>query len=130
MKDAADFEISEADGTFVIDVMPDTDGACPFVLELRQDQTFDLMIDDLQLTDQPITDLDLFVPFVEAIAAGHVVISELESAATGICLFRTCSVEAAGGVWTPAGKQPIAQALTNRGLGVVRRDRHFIAYRG
>ncbi len=130
MKDAADIEISEADGRCVFDVMPKTDGACAFRLELRQDRTFEVLLDDLLLPDQPIMDLDFFVPFVEAIAAGHVVVSELTSAATGMSLFRTCAVDVADAVWTPNGETPIAEVATGYGLGVVRLDRHFIAYRG
>lgn len=108
MKDVADSEIVDGDGACVLCVRPKTAGACPFRLELRQDRTFDVMLDDLRIVNQPIADLDFFLPFVEAIAAGHVVISKLSSAATGLSLFRTCAVEVPDGMWTPAGEPRIS----------------------
>ncbi len=130
MKDVADSDIVDSDGACVIAVKPKAAGACPFRLELRQDRTFDVVLDELRIVNQPIADLDFFLPFVEAIAAGHVVNSKLSSAATGMSLFRTSAVEVGDVVWTPAGEPHISDVATGYGLGVVRQDTHFIAYRG
>ena len=74
--DAADIARIEAAGTpeaWRIAVAPLAANACPFELLLRRDQRYDLAIASESYEDQAIESLDVFRPFIDAIAAGRVV---------------------------------------------------------
>jgi hypothetical protein len=62
----------ECESSWTIAVTPQEATACPFELRLRHDGHYRLAIAGEVYDDLPIESLELFVPLVEAIAAGNV----------------------------------------------------------
>ncbi len=60
---------------------PAVSAACPFELMLRADQHFDIVVAGEMFEDQSVASLELFLPLVDAIAAGRVIQRHTESSA-------------------------------------------------
>ncbi|MCC0007089.1 MAG: hypothetical protein H6876_03080 [Hyphomicrobiaceae bacterium] len=84
--DSAAITETSSDEYWEIDVVPHVRGACPFELVLRTDGFHDLVVAGETYEDEPTDNLDLFVPFVSAIARGEVVQKTYAAAATGLPL--------------------------------------------
>lgn len=126
--DAARIEQTEGHDFWKLSVTPAVPAACPFELMLRADQHFDLSIAGEIFEDQPVASLDLFVPLVEAIAAGRIIQRETESVATAAPLtIETRVALADGSVWSKLRQLPGGGAIDTRDTMI--RDRHFIPYR-
>lgn len=83
-----------------VNVEPHVAGACPFELVMRSDGYYDLMIASESYEDQPIDNLELFVPLAQAIANGDVTQRIYTSAATRMPLATETIVQLANGaVW-------------------------------
>jgi len=125
VSDGAAVEESDMGDVWKLTARPYTPGACPFELVLRLDQHFDLLVDDYFVEDQKITDLEMFVPLVEAIEAGRVVLTHEVSALTGGRLAAACRIDMEGGaVW-----QSARGALGARNDDVILDETHYLPYR-
>jgi hypothetical protein len=82
--DAARVEVQETADYFKIAMTPFIAAGCPFELILHNDQKYDLAIAGETYEDRPMPSLDLFLPFVEAIADGNVVHRRYVSRLTGL----------------------------------------------
>lgn len=127
--DTAHVEELDTPESWKLGATPRVPAACPFELLLRGDQRYDILIAGEAFEDLPITSLDMFVPLVEAIAAGKVIQRIASSAVTGADHWIETVVALGGGdAWRqrrelaalPPGADP-------RGLLVT--ERHFLPYR-
>lgn len=126
--DAARIEQTEGHDFWKLSVFPTVAAACPFELMLRTDQQFDLSIAGEVFEDQPVSSLDLFLPLVEAITAGHLIQRATASTATAAPLSIETRVTLADGtVWSKLRTLPGGR-LIDVGETVVC-DRHFVPYR-
>lgn len=126
--DDARVEQTEGHDFWKLSVTPSVAGACPFELMLRADQNFDLLIAGEIFEDQPVSSLDLFLPLVDAIADGRVILRHRESLATGAPISLETRVTLADGrVWSKLRTLPGGQLIRGGELAV--RDRHFVPYR-
>lgn len=127
--DAAHLEEAETGNFWKIAVAPHLAQACPFELILHFDQRFDLAIADETYEGLPIESFDLFLPFVEAIAAGRVVQRRWISRLTGLeRSVETIVTLAGGGIWREARGETLGTpSLEDDGTEL--RERRFLAYR-
>ncbi len=125
---SARIEQTEGHDVWKLSVAPTVPAACPFELMLRTDQKFDLSIAGEIFEDQPVSSLDLFLPLIDAIAAGRVIQRETVSTATAAPLSLETRVTLANGaVWSKIRELPGGHAI-HTGDTLVQ-DRHFIPYR-
>jgi hypothetical protein len=115
--------------TFVITIEPNTPAACPVELALRPNGRFDITIGGETYWDRAVPSYDLFLPLLEAIAAGNVVQRHWESLATGaVRAVETIVTMADGSVWREGRTiEDFASAVSRE--ATERRDRHFLPYR-
>lgn len=127
--DSAAITQTDADDYWEISIEPHTPGACPFELVLRADGKHDMMIASETYEDEPTEDLDLFVPFAQAIANGSVIRRIYTARATRTPLAIETIVELADG--TSWQRRRDLETGLNGDLphDVVVRDRHFLPYR-
>lgn len=98
--DSARVDENETGSFWKMKVVPFTPNACPFELILHFDQHFDLAIGEEAYEALPIEGFDLFMPFVEAVAAGNVVQRRWVSRFTGLeRSVETLVTLANGGIW-------------------------------
>ncbi len=71
-RDCAAIDIAASPRYWRMAVLPTAEGACPFELMLKSDQTFSLKLGDEVYEDRPIERFDLFLGLARAIAAGGV----------------------------------------------------------
>lgn len=108
---------------------PKASAACPFELLLRGDQRYDILIAGEAFEDLPIESLDMFVPLVEAIAAGDVCQRIASSAATGTDHWiETVVTLRPGETWRQ--RRVIAPLPSGAGpADLIVTERHFLPYR-
>lgn len=126
--DAAHVEQTDGHQAWKMAVRPVQSAACPFELMLRSDQHYDISVAGETFEDRPVGTLDIFVPLVEAIAAGSVIQRRTESTATGAPLSVETRVTLAdGSIWSERRDLPLGALVSDCTTAV--RDRHFIPYR-
>ncbi|MEQ1712669.1 MAG: hypothetical protein ABL908_14885, partial [Hyphomicrobium sp.] len=109
-------------------VTPAVSAACPFELMLRADQHFDIVVAGELFEDQSVASLELFLPLVDAIAAGRVIQRHTESVATGASLAVETRVSLAdGSLWSRTRGLPGGELINAADAAI--RDRHFRPYR-
>jgi hypothetical protein len=128
--DSARVEENETGSFWKTAVAPFTPNACPFELIMHFDQHYDVALDDETYEGLPIEGFDMFLPFVEAIAAGNVVQRHWVSRFTGL----ERSVETVvtlrnGGIWreTRGTVRTNAPPAADDGSELI--ERRFLPYR-
>ncbi len=126
--DAARIEETESGNYWKITVVPRLANACPFELILHFDQRYDLAIGEEAYEGLPIESFDLFLSFVEAVAAGNVVQRHWVSRLTGLeRSVETIVTLAGGGIWHEArGDARGLPSLEDDGTEL--RERRFLPY--
>lgn len=126
--EAAHIEETETGNFWKINVEPSLASACPFELIFHFDQRYDLAIADETYENLQIESFDIFLPFVEAIAAGNVVQRRWISRLTGLERSVETIVELTGGrVWREArGEAHGTPSLEDDGTEL--RERRFLPY--
>jgi hypothetical protein len=113
-----------------VSVTPHVAGACPFELMLRTDRKHDLSIAGELYEERPTSTLDVFLPLVQAIAAGQLVQRRLFAKATHLPLSIDTIVSMSDGTTWQAGRALSAQPAAAAGAAEIEtRDRHFLPYR-
>lgn len=126
--DAARIEQTEGHDFWKMSVTPTVSAACPFELMLRADQHFDIVVAGEMFEDQSVASLELFLPLVDAIAAGRVIQRNTESVATGASLAVETRVSLAdGSLWSRRRCLPGGELIAADDDAI--RDRHFLPYR-
>lgn len=87
LRDAGTFDIREGSGYWSLRARPATPGACPLSLVLRNDQKYDLALDDQRFEDRPIEHFSFFSALAQAVGEGRIERKILSTAATGEPLF-------------------------------------------
>ena len=109
-------------------VRPNQANTCPVELMLSRNQTFDLDVANESIVGRPIADLGLFLPLMEAIAAGRLVHRSWRSSATDAGLTSEIIVSLAGGEnWSMRRLIRAETAATEN--SAIARDRSFVPYR-
>jgi hypothetical protein len=126
--DAARVEERETGNYWKIAVAPRLAAACPFELILHFDQRYDLAVAEEAYEGLPIESFDLFLSFVEAVAAGNVVQRHWVSHLTGLeRSVETIVTLAGGGIWREArGDARGMPSLDDDGTEL--RERRFLPY--
>jgi hypothetical protein len=128
--DAAHVEQDETGTFWKLSVTPGMPKACPFELILHYDQSYDLAIGEESYESLPIASFDMFLPFVEAVAAGSVVQRHWVSRLTGLeRAVETLVMLPNGGIWQEGrdGALPSRPSLDDDGTEL--RERRFLPYR-
>lgn len=126
--DAARIEQTEEHDFWKLSVTPAVAAACPFELMLRSDQHYDIVVAGEMFEDQSVTSLELFLPLVDAIAAGRVIQRRTESVATGASLAVETRVALAdGSLWSRRRSLPGGDLIATDDAAI--HDRHFLPYR-
>jgi hypothetical protein len=127
--DAAHVEEAETGTYWKINVAPTLAQACAFQLILHFDQRYDLAIGEETYESLPLGSLEIFVPFVEAIADGDVVQRRWISRLTGLeRSVETLVTMGGGGIWREARGEPhLMPSLEDDGTEL--RERRFLPYR-
>jgi hypothetical protein len=109
-------------------IKPQQPNACPVEMMLARSQTFDLDIASESVVGRPIADLGLFLPLLEAIAAGRVVHREWRSLATGAGLISEIIVTLADGQnWSM--RRFIRAETADTESSAIAHDHTFVPYR-
>jgi hypothetical protein len=126
--DVARIEVSENPASWRLMLVPHTPQACPVELILRRDQLYDISISTETHEDLAIESMDAFLPLLEAVSDGRVLIRTRASQATGLVrAVETIVTQANGQLW-----QRVHLSLAGQRHGIaetVAQDRHFAAYR-
>jgi hypothetical protein len=127
--DAARMQEDETADYFKFAVTPVSAAGCPFELILHNNQKYDLAIAGETYEGRPMPSLDLFLPFVEAIAEGNVVHRRWTSRLTGVHRSTETLVTLANGyLWREtSGRVDGAPSLVDDGAEL--RERRFLPYR-
>lgn len=126
--DVARIEVSEGDASWRLMLVPHALQACPVELVLRRDQLYDISIATETHEDQPIESMDAFLPLLEAISDGRILIRTRASQATGLVrAVETIVTLANGDRWQ---RVRLSRAGQRHGTAeTVAQDRHFASYR-
>ena len=127
--DAARVEEHETADYYKIALTPFVAAGCPFELILHNNQKYDLAIAGETYEGRPMPSLDLFLPFVEAIADGNVVQRHWVSHLTGLQRSTETLVTLADGYLWREGPGPIEEAPPLDDDGTELRERRFLPYR-
>ena len=127
--DAARVEEHETADYYKIALTPFVAAGCPFELILHNNQKYDLAIAGETYEGRPMPSLDLFLPFVEAIADGNVVQRHWVSHLTGLERSTETLVTLADGHLWREGPGPIEEAPPLDDDGTELRERRFLPYR-
>jgi hypothetical protein len=127
--DAARMLEDETADYFKFAVTPLISAGCPFELILHINQKYDLAIAGETYEGRPMPSLDLFLPFVEAVAEGNVVQRHWISRLTGLQRSTETIVTLANGyLWRETrSRGDEAPSLVDDSLEV--RERRFLPYR-
>lgn len=109
-------------------IRPHVANACSAELMLSRNQTFDLEIGDEGLASQPISDFSLYLPLLQEVAAGNVVIRSWSALATGGILTREAIVTLPGGQFWSI-RRFISAGTVGTESSAVARDQHYVPYR-
>ncbi len=127
--DAARVQEHETADYFKIAVTPFVAAGCPFELILYASQKYDLAIAGETYEDRPMPSLELFLPFVEAIADGNVVHRQWVSRLTGLERSTETLVTLADGyLWREMGGH-MGETPSLDDDGTELRERQFLPYR-
>lgn len=88
MATVAAVDLERTAGYWRARLAPRGHNACPVELMLSRRQVYDIDIGGESLVAQPLEDVTLFLPLLQAIAAGHVVKRDWLARATGTTLTR------------------------------------------
>lgn len=128
IKDVAHVEREQTNNYWRLRVRPFEPNSCAAELMLSRSQTFDLEIATEGLSSQPVTDLSLFQPLLQAIAEGRAVKRNWSASATGVELMREIIVRLTDGrEWTMRRMVSAGTAATE--TSALANDRVFVAYR-
>ena len=127
--DAARVEVQETADYFKIAMTPFIAAGCPFELILHNDQKYDLAIAGETYEDRPMPSLDLFLPFVEAIADGNVVHRRYVSRLTGLEHSSETRVTLADGYLWRESRGPVDEAPSLDDDRTELLERQFLPYR-
>jgi hypothetical protein len=116
------------DAYWRVSIEPHVAGACPFELVIRTDGFHDMMIAGESYEDQPTDDLDLFVPFAQAIANGDVKHRIYTAAATRMPLAVETIVHLANGVDWRRRHELVTGLDGTLPHEAIARDRRFLPY--
>jgi hypothetical protein len=125
IRDVAAVSVDDTEAYWSMAAVPRASAACPIVLVLgRRTQTYSLTVGGETYEDLPVESFDLFLPLLEAVAAGEVIARTFSCAATA----QPLAVEMRVG----NGGHPLFARLrriaTTDG-DVLHTDRHFLPYR-
>jgi hypothetical protein len=109
-------------------LIPHATTACPVELMVSRQQTFDLDIGAESLIGQPITDLAIFQPLLEAVVSGHVVARTWSAVATGAPLTKEVIVTLETGEQWPINRR-ISAGTAATELSAIAQDRVYVPYR-
>ena len=110
-------------------VAPNTEGACPFELMIKADQTFTLKLADEVYEDKAVERFDFFLRLADAVSAGHVERIETRNAQTGVLLAIETRVELKAG-WDWIGERQVtARRMPALEADEERRTHRFLPYR-
>jgi len=127
--DAARVQQDETAQYFKFAVTPFIAAGCPFELILHNNQKYDLAIAGETYEGRATPSLDLFLPFVEAIADGNIVQHHWISRLTGMQRSTETIVTLANGyVWRET-RGPVDEAPSLVDDGAELRKRRFLPYR-
>ena len=128
-RDASAIDIAASARYWRMSVHPFAEGACPFEIMIKADQTFSLKLQDEVYEDRPLDRFDFFVRLVEAIAAGRVERIETFNALTGLLLAIEMRVELSPG-WDWIGVRSVAPQKSPALVEAVECSTHrFLPYR-
>ncbi len=127
--DAARVEEQETADYFKIALTPFIAASCPFELILHNDQKYDLAIAGETYEDRPMPSLDLFLPFVKAIADGNVVHRRWISRLTSLERSTETLVKLDNGYLWRETSGPVDEAPSLDDDGTELRERRFLPYR-
>ncbi len=124
----ATVEREKAGDYWRVGLRPHQRSACPVELLLSRQQVFDCDIGPESVAGQPITDLTLFLPMLQAIVDGRVVLRRWSAQATGSELVRELIVDVRPGQnWSMRRLVRAGTAATE--ASAVARDQVYVAYR-
>lgn len=124
----ADIEHERTANYWRVRLRPHQPGACPVELMLSRSQSYDLDAGSESVVAQPLTDLNLFQPLLQAVADGHLVHRTWAAQATGRVLTHELIVHLADGRdWRTRRIVHAGTAATE--LDAIARDRSYVAYR-
>lgn len=128
LSDVADVAETKGRGFYRLSIQPHEANACPVELILRDDQNYDAQIGPESYENRPIEQLEIFLPMLEAIAAGRVVTRSWRTSATETLHSVETILSLDGGILT--GERDIvgiADAIPrDRCIAL---DRHWAPYR-
>lgn len=127
--DAARVHDDETADYFKFAVTPFIAAGCPFELILHNNQKYDLAIAGETYEGRPMPSLDLFLPFVEAIAEGNVVHRRWISRLTGLKRSTETLVTLANGYLWRETRGPVDETPSLVDDGAELRERRFLPYR-
>jgi hypothetical protein len=112
-----------------VSLVPRAHNACPVELMLhRPTQTYDLQIGPETWEGQPVGDLEQFIPLLEAIVAGRVVVRNYVAAQSGVTLrVATIVMPTDAAPVTYDRVTPFGVRLT--GAEALVREQHWVPYR-
>jgi hypothetical protein len=127
--DCAGVDIAASQHYWRIAVAQKIEGACPFELMIKADQTFTLKLAGEVYEDKPIDRFDFFLKLIDAVAAGRVERIETRNAQTGVRLAIATRVELADG-WDWIGERRVTpQRMPALEADEERRAHRFLPYR-
>lgn len=113
-----------------VSVTPRVPEACAFELVLRDDQRYDLSIGAEIHEDLPVESLDLFLPLLQAVAAGNVMTRRFFTAATNMLVKVETIVSGQGGdaAWPWRMTRSLPSLTAAAGDELIRHDRMYVPY--
>ncbi len=129
ISDSASIAEVNDDAYWRVNVEPLAAGACPFELVIRSDGYHDMLIAGEGYEDQHTDDLDLFVPFAQAIANGNVTRRIYTSAATRMPIAVETIVRLANGAEWRRRRELVTGLDGETPHASIARDHHFLPYK-
>jgi hypothetical protein len=127
-RDVATIDHERAPDYYRLSVMPTAANACAVELMLhRPSQSYDLQIADDMWEGLPIPDLNTFVPLLDAIVAGRVVVRRHRAAGSGILLKVETLVSPVTGPVTFSRLTDLGRSLPDG--NALAQDQHAVPYR-
>jgi hypothetical protein len=120
-------ERSDSEANWRMRVVPTAANACPCELILWRDQRFDIAIGEESYEDLAVPDLAIFLPLLQAVAAGNVITRRWISSATGLEHKVETIVRLPDGTsWRAERTNPLAPQIDEIALEC--QDRHYVPY--
>jgi hypothetical protein len=129
MRDCAVVDIAASQRYWRMSVAPNIEGACPFELMIKSDQTFTLKLASETYESKPVGRFDLFLNLADSIVAGRVERITTRNAQTGVLLAIETHVEIRDG-WDWIGERRVTPLrMPALEADEERRTHRFLPYR-